>query len=270
MAKLFLVTFCLLLVCQSVSAASERIITLSPHLTEWVYSLNSGRDLVAVSEFSNYPTQAQRLPTVANHHGINLKNIVALKPTLILAWEGGNKAQDIARLRSLGYEVFTSSPQSPRDISKEIRLLGKRLGKAELAQSLTEKFDAQITSIQQQFSQTRKPVFYYYWDKPLMTIGPDTWANQLLNICGANTIFMDSSVSFPEVSVEEVLKRQPALLIASSQQTPQLLEQFWTPHRDVLAAPLLIVNPDVFSRFTLRLPDALLSLCEKITIKYPT
>ncbi len=270
MARWLALLFLLELICRPAMASAERVITLSPHLTEWVYSLNSGEQLVAVSEFSNYPEQAQSLPTVANHHGINLKDIVALEPTLILAWEGGNKAQDIARLRALGYEVFSSSPQSPRDISREIRLLGNRLGKAELAQSITEKFDKKIADIKQRFSHKRKPVFYYYWDKPLMTIGPDTWANKLLNICGAQTLFADSPVNFPEVSVEEVLKRQPGLLIASSHQQAQLLEQFWVPHRPVLAAPLLIVNPDVFSRFTLRLPEALSSLCEEIARTYAT
>ncbi|MCW8091702.1 helical backbone metal receptor [Alteromonas sp. ASW11-130] len=246
-------------------ASAERIITLSPHLTEWIYSLEKDDELVAVSEFSNYPPSAKRFPTVANHNGINFKRIVTYKPTLILAWEGGNKPQDIARLQSLGFEVFTSSPKSPKDIAVEIRELGKRLKQTKLAEKLTLKFENDIADIENKFGHTDQSVFYYYWDKPLMTVGRETWANHLLNICGARTLFDDSPVDFPEVTLEEVLKRQPTLLIASSHQSLSILEQFWQPHRNFLAAPLVRVNPDVFSRFTLRLPNELLTLCKKIS-----
>ncbi|NMH59749.1 helical backbone metal receptor [Alteromonas ponticola] len=245
-------------------ATNERIITLSPHLTEWVYSLEREEQLIAVSEFSNFPEQAKSLPTVANHHGINLKRIVALRPTLILAWEGGNKEQDIARLRSLGFEVFTSSPQTPQDIGTELSALAKRLDKVSLATTLVSNFTTAMTDIKSRFGQTRQPVFYYYWDKPLMTIGTDTWANQLLNHCGAETLFSDAPVDFPEVTLQQVLKRRPVLLIASINQAPALLEQYWAPHRHVLSAPLIQVNPDVFSRFTLRLPTDLRALCQHI------
>ncbi|MCW8107508.1 cobalamin-binding protein [Alteromonas ponticola] len=245
-------------------ASTERIITLSPHLTEWVYSLQSGDKLVAVSEFSDFPNEAKQLPVVASHHGVNFKRLIALKPTFILAWDGGNKTQDIARLRALGYEVFTSSPNSPAGLSSEIRQLAKRLNKTELAKELTHRFTQDIAEIRQQFGSKKQRVFYYYWEKPLMTIGAGTWANQLLNLCGAQTIFSDSPVDFPEVSLHDVLKRQPTKLIASSHHSQQVLEQFWKPHRNVLKAPLIKVNPDIFGRFTLRLPGELLQVCEKI------
>ena len=103
------------------NASSEhrmRIVSLSPHLTEIVFALEKQKDLVAVSDYSDFPYSqgcidkscTNQVPSVASYQGADIAAIVRLKPTIILAWEGGNKAQDIARLEQLGFTVFRSSP----------------------------------------------------------------------------------------------------------------------------------------------------------------
>jgi len=77
-------------------AAPKRVVTLSPHLTEWMYSLDAEDTLVGVSAYSDFPPEAASLPVIADYNGANLASIMALKPDLILAWQGGNKPQDTA------------------------------------------------------------------------------------------------------------------------------------------------------------------------------
>ncbi len=259
---LSLCIFCLI----SVPAfANQRIVTLSPHLTEWVYSLGKGEDLVAVSDFSDYPSAAQQLPRVADYNGADIAAIMRLQPDIILAWQGGNKPQDIARLKSLGFRVFTSQPLKPDDIASELATLGSLLDASEQATALTSQFRQQLSELRAHY-QTASPrkVLYYMWTQPIMTIGQNAWANQLLNVCGAQTVFNDAPNDYPQVSLQEVLRRQPQLLIAASHNSVDDLNAFWAPHRALLNAPLIVVNPDITSRFTLRLLPALGTLCEQI------
>lgn len=259
----------LLLVCLWASAvvhAKPRIVSLSPHLTEWAYSLQMGDALVGVSAYSDYPSAAQTLPQVADYNGVNFRALMALKPDLILAWQGGNKPQDIARLKQLGYTVFLSSVRTPDDIPDELEALAGIVNNADLGQRLARDFRDELTQLRKEYQFTpATDVFYYSWTSPLMTVGEDAWPNQLLAVCGARTLFHDAPNDYPQISVQQVLQRQPALLIAATKANRPEAAAFWHPHRNVLKAPLITVDPDISSRFTMRLLPALRSLCEKVS-----
>ena len=242
-----------------------RIVSLAPHLTEWVYSLGLASHLVAVSDYSDYPIEAQKLPRVANYQGADISAIMALQPTLILAWEGGNKPQDIQRLSSLGYRVFRSKITHIDDIASEIERLGAQTNTQALASTLANNFRLELNNLRTQYhTKHTKTAFYYSWSTPLMTIGENAWPNKLLNVCGVNTVFNDSPVDYPEVSLQQVLSRQPDILVASSKQPLEQLELYWQDHRQYLSAPLIQVNPDITSRFSLRLISELKKLCKGI------
>jgi len=245
--------------------APLRIVTLAPHLTEWVYSLSLEDNLVAVSDYSDYPESARLLPRVADYQGVDISAIMALQPTLILAWEGGNKPQDIRRLEALGYGVFRAKIDNIDDVASELIRLGQVTGKSNLAKRLANTFRSQLSQLRSMYAQpSPRKVFYYSWTSPLMTIGKQAWPNKLLNVCGAETLFADSPVDYPQVSMQEVLSRQPQIMIAASKQATDELELFWAPHRAFVKAPLVQVNPDVTSRFSLRLINELKSLCKGI------
>ncbi|GGF73629.1 cobalamin-binding protein [Alteromonas lipolytica] len=247
------------------SVAVERIITLSPHLTEWIYSLGLEDKLVGVSAFSDYPAEASEKPVVADYQGVDFTALMALEPDLVLAWGGGNKPQDITRLKSLGIPVFISQPDTLDAIASEILEVARLAGADEQSQTLVHQYRTQLAKIQQQYQ--HKPVvkvFYYMWSQPLMTIGKAAWANKFLTTCGAQSIFNDSPIDYPQVSVKQVLLRQPQLLVAASDQSMQTLENFWAPHRPVIQAPLIQANVNALHRFTLRIADAIETLCHDI------
>ncbi|BFT31303.1 cobalamin-binding protein [Alteromonas sp. D210916BOD_24] len=241
------------------------IVSLAPHLTEWVFSLGLGNNLLGVSDYSDYPAAAQSLPRVADYQGADIAAIVALEPDLVLAWEGGNKPQDVQKLTAMGLNVFSTKITHISDIPKALLQLGERTGTSHLASQLATHFLAQLGDLKNKYrSEKPRPVFYYTWSSPLMTVGPNAWANKLLSVCGAKTLFDDSPVDYPQVSVKEVLIRQPDVIVAASHQSTNELENFWAPHRPYIKAPLVAVNPDITSRFSLRLISELNVLCKGI------
>ena len=242
-----------------------KIVSLAPHLTEWVYSLGLGHNLVAVSDYSDYPEAAKALPRIADYQGADIAGIVALSPDLVLAWDGGNKPQDIHKLSALGLTVFKSRITNIRDIASEFVRLGELTHTQKKANALASLFIEKLEKLETQFAKPEPDaVFYYSWASPLMTVGPNAWANKLLNTCGAQTLFYDSPVDYPQVSVKDVLSRQPKVMIAASKLSRETLEKFWQPHRQFLHAPIIAVNPDVTSRFSLRLIDELKMMCNSI------
>ncbi|MBR9785186.1 MAG: cobalamin-binding protein [Gammaproteobacteria bacterium] len=242
-----------------------RIVSLAPHLTEWAFSLGLGDNLVGVSDYSDYPEQAKTIQRVADFQGADIARIVALKPDLILAWDGGNKPQDIHKLSSMGLKVFKSKVVNIADIASEIKKLGAITNSQKKASTLADNFIQKLTALNHEYAKTTlTPVFYYSWTTPLMTVGPDAWANKLLHVCGAQTLFYDSPVDYPQVALKDVLTRQPQALVAASKSARADLEGFWADHRSFLNAPLIVVNPDITSRFSLRLINELKLLCEGI------
>lgn len=257
--------FLAVVLCSHQAWAGPTVVSLAPHLTEWVYSLDYQDKLLAVSAHSDYPAAASHLPQVADANGVDIKAIVKLQPDLILAWQGGNKPQDIARLRQLGFAVFESAPRQPADISREIRALATQLGIGARGQALTAAYDKTLARLQARY-QTAPPrqVFYYLWPAPLMSVSNEAWAAQLLGTCNAHNVFADADSTYPQVSIQEVLRRQPDFLVAATGRDKASEEAVWAAHRQVLSAPLIVVNPDHTSRFTLRLLPALTRLCQAL------
>lgn len=255
---------CLALFCSTLGA-QQRIISLAPHTTELLYALGAGDQLIAVSDYSDYPQAAAKLPSVANHNGVDFEQIMRLKPDLIVAWQGGNKPQDLAKLASLGFNLYLSNPQLPIQIADDILALGKKIGQTTRAQHLSDAFEQDLATLRHKYAALPKvAVFYYMWPTPLMTIGQGAWASHLLKLCGATNIFDDSSVPYPEVNIEQVARRHPQKIIAALNVTSQDADSFWQPKRGVIDAPLAVVNPDKLHRFTPRLLEGLETLCEKI------
>jgi vitamin B12 transport system substrate-binding protein len=242
-----------------------KIVSLAPHLTEWVYSLGLEKHLVAVSDYSDYPQEATLLPSVADYQGADIAAILALQPDLVLAWNGGNKPQDIQKLRSFGVNVFSSKITTLEDIPSELMRLAAMTYTEATAKPLIERYSNSLKHLRAEYyNDTPVSVFYYSWTSPLMSVGKNAWANRLLNVCGAQTLFIDSPVDYPQVSLKDVLVRQPSVLVAASKTSLEELEVYWETHRGHLKAPLLVVNPDVTSRFSLRLINELKLLCKGI------
>ena len=109
--------FCLLLCLVSAPLlgatppAPQRIITLTPHLTELLYDIGAGDRIVATDDASDFPAEVATLPRVANYRSINLEALLALKPDLVVAWRSA-QARMLAPVEKLGIPVFSYIPPS--------------------------------------------------------------------------------------------------------------------------------------------------------------
>lgn len=265
MALIGLILFAVSLGAVGDSKTDLRIVTLSPHLTEWVYVLDMQSHLVAVSAYSDFPAEAQALPVVADANGVAFRALLLSQPTIVLAWEGGNKPQDISRIESAGLHVFRSSPKNLSDIADEIRQLSNVLNVPARGNAIAMEFESTLANIHQTYQrEQRLPVFYYLWTSPLMTIGANAWGNQALNACGAQTLYADSPTDYPEVRLADVLVRKPRALVTTISGSHDELMTFWSPHKPHINVPIISVDADVMHRFSPRILTEIEKMCRQL------
>lgn len=249
------------------SQPPQRIISLTPHLTELVFAVGAGAQLVGVDSASDYPEAAQSLPRIGDYSRVNFERILALKPDLVLVWVGGNRAADIHALKQMGLTVLQTQATRLDDVARLLRLLGTISGHAVAGETAARNYARQLAALQAKAAHgTPLKVFYQVWDRPLMTVGGTHWISDALDLCGAQNVFSDLQVLSPVVSIEAVLQRSPELIVSGTD-APDMRRQ-WRRFANLPAVKrqaFVRVDADRLHRLTPRLIDGVAELCSAVS-----
>ncbi|MBE5203196.1 vitamin B12 ABC transporter substrate-binding protein BtuF [Pectobacterium sp. FL60-S17] len=260
-----------LLLCSAAYAIPQRVISLAPHATEMAYAAGMGEQLVAVSAWSDYPPEAKKLEQVASWQGINLERILALKPDLILAWREGNPQRPLEQLANFSIPIVYLDAKTLDDIPASLRQLATYSRHPEQAERAATDFQQEIGELRHSGKAPHAApvrVFIQFGTQPLFTSSQATLQSQIVSLCGAENVFSDSPVPWPQVSREQVLRRQPqAIIVGGAPERIASVQAFWQPQ---LAVPVIIVNEDWFSRSGPRLLLAAQQICSQLAELRPT
>ena len=242
----------------------QRIISLSPHTTELVFAAGGGDRLIGVSAYSDYPAEALKLPIVASSQQLNIEAILALEPDLVVYWEQGNANADINQLKRFGIPLFASKSGGLDDVAKQIEQLGERLGTSAIAQPFSANYRAQLAQLRRTYQQNPKQkLFYQIWSTPMMTVANADWLEEQFSLCGFDNVFSESPVPYPVINAEQVIAKQPEVIIAGSLSESELDQwRQWQTIPAVARDNLYRVNPDVSHRFSPRVLQGIKTLCE--------
>lgn len=253
----------------SLPQPARRIVSLAPHTTEMLFSIGAGELVVGAVQFSDYPEEARHIPRVGNALNIDLEQILAMRPDLVVAWQSGNSRDAIATLRALGVPVYLSEPRQLHQIAGNILDLGVLTGGEGEAHRLAEQFTGRLAQLQATYG-SRRPVqvFYQIWQQPLMTINGQHLISQVLSLCGGANIFADLPVLAPRVDLEAVLAREvEAILISSSAADDNRAMQSWNKWQSLAAVRerhIYNIPWDLISRHSLRIVDGARLICEAL------
>jgi iron complex transport system substrate-binding protein len=193
----------------------ERIISLAPSNTEILFALGLGDKVVGVTDWCDYPPEALEKEKVGAYDTPNIEKIAALNPDLILAAHG-LPLDIIDALENLELTVFGIKTTDLDDLLNDIRTVGNITGEEAAANVLTSEMESRIAAVTDQTEglEQRPKVFYIVWHDPLFTVGSETFIHELIEKAGGVNIFGDLS-GYPVVSIEEVLPRDPEVIITS-------------------------------------------------------
>ncbi|GAB4247921.1 MAG: hypothetical protein Kow00109_24060 [Acidobacteriota bacterium] len=206
------------------AAVPKRIVSTAPSITETVYALGAADLLVGVTSFCRFPPEAQQRRIVGDFAAPNLEVILELRPDLVLILDD---RQDLAtKLAAVGLPFAKLRQNSFREILDSIRQLGVLLGRTAEAEALTARLENRIERLRRRNLQSPNPkprVFLVISRSPggvsdLYTAGRSSYLHELLDLAGGRNVFEDIAVPYPKVSVEEVLQRDPDVILDLSRE----------------------------------------------------
>ena len=242
------------------AAPARRVFSVIPSLTESITALDPGV-LVARTRFDRAPELAH-LPSLGGTIQPNLEALAGLEPDLVVTWADAAQRAVGERVDALGIPVYRAEVQTIADVRGHLRRLGTLLGREERAAALVDSLDFALESVAASVrGRERVDVYYSVWHDPPQTTGPGTFIDEVIEHAGGRNIFGDAARSWPRVSVEAILRRDPdALVIArhspDARGAPWLEGPGWRELRAVRTGRYLMVDGDLFNRPGPRVAEA--------------
>lgn len=191
----------------------QRIISLAPSLTEILFALGLGNQVVGVTDFCDYPEEAQRKPKVGGYVSPSLEAIIALRPQLVLAVPDLTNQPLLERLSQLGIRVLGHKARNLQDIWSTIEAIGWTTATQTRAQNLVSEMQERVDRIQKITRKAlRVRVLFVFSYDPLVVAGGETFFDELIRLAGGINVAGDSRVQYPKYSLEEVLRRDPEVI----------------------------------------------------------
>jgi iron complex transport system substrate-binding protein len=251
-------------------APARRVISLIPAQTEIVGVL-AGRDvLIARTQWDRDPELAH-LPSIGNALTPSVEWLAAQRPELIIAWPDAQSRDVVQRLSDVGIPVYASRVESIAGIRSMIERLGVLLGEAARADSLVAALDAELDAVRAGVAGRETPRVLYLLSVEQPTVaGPGTFIDEIIRIAGGENAFDDLRQLWPQVSLEEIVRRQPDVIIRPSERALRdplagmAGQPGWRELRAVQQGRVHGVDPDLFNRAGITVGTAARELAGRI------
>jgi len=232
-----------------------RVVSLAPSITEIVFSLKQEKRLAGVTQFSDFPEQAQKMPKVGSYVHLDLEKIVSLKPDLCIAVKDGNPIEVVKRLENFNIPVYAVNPVSMDSVLKAVSEIGDILNAKEQAEFLIQGMISRIEHIKNLVSKIsyRPGVFFQIGISPIVAVGRETFINELIVTAGGVNL-SDGDAAYPRFSHEQVLALSPEILIITSMERGEIFKKVksewerWTDMPAVKNNRIYLVDSNIFDR----------------------
>jgi iron complex transport system substrate-binding protein len=217
---------------------ARRIISLAPSVTEILFAIGAGPEVVGVSMYCDYPPAVTKLPKVGTFLTPNIEAIAALRPSMVIGPGTTSDMREMRALREMGITVIAiSGEDSIAQIEATIEQVGQRVGRAESAKRLIDQINAHIDSIEERLKGSRKPiVLMVVGHQPMVAVGRGTFLGELLNLAHSENIAEASSQPWPRLSLEYIIATRPDVILDGRMGSdPDTPSSFWGKYQSIPA-----------------------------------
>jgi len=209
-----------------------RIVSLCPSLTELVFDLGRGDELVGITEYCVHPAdRVDAIERVGGTKNPDVGRIVALRPDWVLLNEEENRREDAEALQAAGVRCHVTFPKDSLETAVMVRAIGAALEASSAAEPIAEAIETRTRRVRA--AAQGQPVVswaYLIWRKPWMSVNGDTFAHALLLQAGGRNVFAEREQRYPEVTPEDLTAADPDLVLLCTEPFP-----FEPEHADELA-----------------------------------
>jgi ABC-type Fe3+-hydroxamate transport system substrate-binding protein len=244
------------------AAPPRRMVSLNPTTTEIVFAIGAGARLVGRSHWDSWPDSARRVPDLGPAVRPNVEAVLAAHPDLVLLYASADDRPAATRLREAGVPVVALRVDRIEDFRRATRDLGLLLGDSARATTVIDSVQRTLDRVREATRALDRPtVFMETWDNPVIAIGGGSFINQLIEIAGGRNIYGDVAAPSPTVSLEDVVRRDPDVVLASPVARARLLsDPRWQALRAVREGRVLAFDTTVVGRPSVVLGQAALAI----------
>jgi iron complex transport system substrate-binding protein len=198
-------------------AVPQRIISTSPGITEILFALGAGSRVVGVTDYCVFPPEVKKIPKIGSWASPNMEVIVAARPDLIIVQK--TAVHDAARFRSAGLHTLEVHLDRIADIYSAIAAIGAEAGVPDRSRQLTASIRKELGDIQSRVAGRRPAsVMFVVGRTPgslegIIAVGSTSYLSEVIALAGGRNILSDSRVAYPKVLHEEILARNPEVII---------------------------------------------------------
>lgn len=250
------------------SESPQKIISLVPSISELLYDLNLIKETVGITKFCIHPSQWYRTKEkIGGTKNLQIEKIKRLQPHLIIANKEENTKEQIEILGSL-FPVYLTDVNNYEEAIKMIEDVGMITSKVTEAVQLTKAIQKNFNLIQKPFQQIKTA--YFIWKDPYMSVGGDTFINDMMSRLGLQNIFGHYK-RYPELTLQNVISAKPQLILLSSEPYPFKQKHITEIQAYLPNTKILLVDGEMFSWYGSRMkymPEYFNNLLTEISEKH--
>jgi iron complex transport system substrate-binding protein len=261
-----------------------RIVSLAPNVTEILFALGLGENIVGVTDQCDYPPAAHTVPAVSGFGTPNIENLLALSPDMVISC-GLEKPETLAALQRSGIRVVDAQPggfmASFPELFDAIRTIGDATGRAAEARTLVARMQTNLDTVATRVAnidEAKRPrVFVEIEASPLMTAGAGSFIDDMITRAGGRNVAHEVKDAYPRVDPEQVIAWNPEVILVAHSNTPgeaakRLAEHIgWSTIAAVRERRVIDdIDPDLLFRPGPRLADGVKQLAERLNNLVPT
>ena len=242
----------------------QRIVALAPSITETLYYLGLGDRVVGVTQFSNFPPEAAFKPKVGTYVDVNVEKILTLSPDLVIGTKDGNEAEKVYLLDEAGIAAFIVNPRNVREAIETVATVGRLCGIPDKGIALSLQLSKRVDDIVEKTRGRKRPLVFLQINlKPIMTVNKNTYLHDLIQLAGGENMTQDEPITYPRISLEEVIRKKAEVIIISSMDRGGQFEEAkrewerWTTIPAVKNKRVHLVNSDLIDRPSPRIVEGL-------------
>ncbi len=237
-------------ICSS-AFALPKVITTSPAITELVFQLGYGNQILAVSHFSDYPEQAKSLPRIGSLFLPSIEKVLIFSPDWVLIDHQSTPLSFSEKLTTLNIKHVQISVFSVSSLFEQARKILTEV----FQQTETTAIENRLRNYQTiQKQLLRKFTFIALaWPSPTTLIGRRTFLSDLLTQVGGENLLKDSVLTpYPQVATDWLIKNEPDILFVLGDskeqlsQTEKLASKWWKTKK----TKVILLHSDLFARTT--------------------
>jgi iron complex transport system substrate-binding protein len=213
-------SLCFVAACVAAIAAqrpAQRIVSLVPAVTEMLFAIGAGPQVVAVSSYDDFPAQVKSLPRVGALLDPDVERILALRPQLVVSY--GSQSDLHGQLKRASIPVYSYRHAGIGGIFTTMREVGTATGHAAEAERLARSIEAQLGSIRARVKDRRRPRTLLVFERDpqslrgLYVSGGRGFLHEMLEIAGGVNVFADVEREAVQPSHETLIARAPEVIL---------------------------------------------------------